>query len=67
MTAPVLTSTLDREAPDAKARFEHNKSLAGELRSTVAAASSIRRSITMPSTPCSTHTCRNRLLACQGR
>tara|TARA_Y100000815_G_scaffold101696_1_gene90477 strand:+ start:241 stop:1851 length:1611 start_codon:yes stop_codon:yes gene_type:complete len=38
MTAPVLTSTLDREAPDARARFEHNKSLAGELRSTVAAA-----------------------------
>ena len=28
MTAPVLTSTLDREAPDAKARFEHNASLA---------------------------------------
>ncbi|MBX7539471.1 carboxyl transferase domain-containing protein [Qipengyuania sphaerica] len=38
MTAPVLTSTLDREAPDAKARFEHNKSLATDLRSTVAAA-----------------------------
>ena len=38
MTAPVLTSTLDREAPDAKARFEHNKSLAAALRSTVAAA-----------------------------
>ena len=38
MTAPVLTSTLDREAPDAKVRFEHNKSLAAELRSTVAAA-----------------------------
>jgi 3-methylcrotonyl-CoA carboxylase beta subunit len=38
MTAPVLTSQLDREAPDAKARFEHNKSLAADLRSTVAAA-----------------------------
>ena len=38
MTAPVLTSTLDREAPDAKARFEHNKGLAEELRSAVAAA-----------------------------
>ena len=38
MTAPVLTSTLDREAPDAKARFEHNKSLAADLRTTVAAA-----------------------------
>ncbi|MDE0901776.1 MAG: methylcrotonoyl-CoA carboxylase [Erythrobacter sp.] len=38
MTAPVLTSTLDREAPDAKARFEHNKELAEELRSAVAAA-----------------------------
>ncbi|HAW35016.1 MAG TPA: methylcrotonoyl-CoA carboxylase, partial [Erythrobacter sp.] len=38
MTAPVLTSTLDREAPDAKARFAHNRSLAEELRSTVAAA-----------------------------
>ncbi|HBC15240.1 MAG TPA: methylcrotonoyl-CoA carboxylase, partial [Erythrobacter sp.] len=38
MTAPVLTSTLDREAPDAKARFAHNRSLAAELRSAVAAA-----------------------------
>ncbi len=38
MTAPVLTSTLDREAPDAKARFEHNRELAEELRSAVAAA-----------------------------
>ncbi|ALE17591.1 Methylcrotonyl-CoA carboxylase carboxyl transferase subunit [Altererythrobacter epoxidivorans] len=38
MTAPTLTSTLDREAPDAKARFEHNRSLAADLRSTVAAA-----------------------------
>ena len=38
MTAPVLTSTLDREGPDAKARFEHNTSLAADLRSTVAAA-----------------------------
>ena len=38
MTAPVLTSMLDREAPDAKARFEHNKSLATELREKVAEA-----------------------------
>jgi len=38
MTAPVLISNLDREAPDAKARFEHNKSLADELRSKVAEA-----------------------------
>ena len=38
MTAPVLTSTLDREAPDSKSRFEHNTSLAADLRSTVAAA-----------------------------
>ena len=38
MTAPVLTSMLDREAPDAKARFDHNKALAGELREKVAEA-----------------------------
>lgn len=38
MTAPTLTSTLDREAPDAKTRFEHNKALAEELRSAVAEA-----------------------------
>ena len=38
MTAPVLTTKLDREAPDAKARFEHNKALASELRASVAAA-----------------------------
>ncbi|WP_271079318.1 carboxyl transferase domain-containing protein [Aurantiacibacter sp. MUD61] len=38
MTAPVLTSTLDREAPDVKARFEHNKGLADELREKVAEA-----------------------------
>ncbi len=38
MTAPTLTSMLDRDAPDAKARFEHNTSLAADLRSTVAAA-----------------------------
>ncbi|TNE46736.1 MAG: methylcrotonoyl-CoA carboxylase, partial [Sphingomonadales bacterium] len=39
MTAPVLTSKLDREAPDAKARFAHNKGLAEELRAKVAEAS----------------------------
>ncbi|MXP47653.1 methylcrotonoyl-CoA carboxylase [Altererythrobacter luteolus] len=38
MTAPVLTSTLDRETPDAKARFEHNKALAADLREHVAKA-----------------------------
>ncbi|MEL7738194.1 carboxyl transferase domain-containing protein [Citromicrobium bathyomarinum] len=38
MTAPVLTSMLDREAPDAKARFDHNKALASELRERVAEA-----------------------------
>ncbi|MEL7729711.1 carboxyl transferase domain-containing protein [Citromicrobium bathyomarinum] len=38
MTAPVLTSTLDRDAPDAKARFDHNKALAQELREKVAEA-----------------------------
>jgi 3-methylcrotonyl-CoA carboxylase beta subunit len=38
MTAPTLTSTLDRESPDAKARFGHNMELAEQLRSTVAAA-----------------------------
>jgi 3-methylcrotonyl-CoA carboxylase beta subunit len=38
MTAPVLTSKLDREAPDAKARFEHNKALAHDLRAKVAEA-----------------------------
>jgi len=38
MTAPTLTTQLDREAPDAKARFDDNQSLAAELRSTVAEA-----------------------------
>ncbi|MEL7685049.1 carboxyl transferase domain-containing protein [Citromicrobium bathyomarinum] len=38
MTAPTLTSMLDRDAPDAKARFEHNKALAEELRDKVAEA-----------------------------
>ena len=39
MTAPVLTTKLDREDPQAKARAEHNKSLASDLREAVAAAS----------------------------
>jgi 3-methylcrotonyl-CoA carboxylase beta subunit len=39
MSAPVLTSKLDREAPDAKTRFEHNKALAQDLRAEVAKAS----------------------------
>ena len=38
MTAPTLTSMLDRDAPDAKARFDHNKALADELRGKVAEA-----------------------------
>ena len=38
MTAPTLTTKLDREAPDAKARFAHNKGLADELRAKVAEA-----------------------------
>lgn len=38
MTAPTLTSTLDRDDPKTKARFEHNKALAEELRAKVAAA-----------------------------
>ena len=38
MTAPVLTSKLDCEAPDAKARAEHNKGLAEDLRAPVAEA-----------------------------
>ncbi|MEL6738315.1 MAG: carboxyl transferase domain-containing protein, partial [Pseudomonadota bacterium] len=38
MTAPVLTSKLDREAPDVKARLAHNKSLASDLRAAVADA-----------------------------
>ncbi|MDE1467368.1 carboxyl transferase domain-containing protein [Aurantiacibacter sp. D1-12] len=38
MTAPVLTSSLDREDAAAKARFDHNKALAEELRAKVAEA-----------------------------
>ncbi len=38
MTAPVLTSKLDRECPDAKSRFDHNKALADDLRTKVAEA-----------------------------
>ena len=38
MSAPVLTSSLDREAPDAKARFAHNRQLAEDLRASVAKA-----------------------------
>jgi 3-methylcrotonyl-CoA carboxylase beta subunit len=39
MTAPTLTTKLDRESPDAKARFAFNKALADELRAHVAEAS----------------------------
>jgi 3-methylcrotonyl-CoA carboxylase beta subunit len=38
MTAPQLTSTLDRDTPDARARFDHNKALAEDLREKVAQA-----------------------------
>ena len=38
MTAPTLTSKLDRESPESKARFAHNKGLAEELRARVAEA-----------------------------
>ena len=38
MTAPTLTTKLDREAPDAKARFDHNRALAEDLREKVAEA-----------------------------
>ncbi|TMM48401.1 carboxyl transferase domain-containing protein [Qipengyuania marisflavi] len=38
MTAPTLTSKIDREAPETKARFAHNKGLADELRAKVAEA-----------------------------
>ena len=39
MTAPTLTTKLDRESPEAKARFAHNHALAQQLRATVAEAS----------------------------
>ncbi|HEX5645149.1 MAG TPA: carboxyl transferase domain-containing protein, partial [Erythrobacter sp.] len=38
MSAPTLASKLDREAPEAKARFAHNQALAQELRVRVAEA-----------------------------
>ena len=38
MTAPTLTTKLDRAAPEAKARFAHNHALASELRARVAEA-----------------------------
>jgi len=38
MTAPTLTTKLDRESPEAKVRFAHNKALADELRAKVAEA-----------------------------
>ena len=39
MTAPVLTTKLDRDSPEAKARFDHNKALVEDLRAEVATAS----------------------------
>ena len=38
MTAPILTSTLDIDSPEAKARAVHNRTLAQELRDRVAEA-----------------------------
>ena len=38
MSAPTLTSKLDRESPEARARLAHNKGLAEELRARVAEA-----------------------------
>ncbi|MDE2563300.1 MAG: methylcrotonoyl-CoA carboxylase [Sphingomonadales bacterium] len=38
MTAPVLSTSLDRESPEAQARFAHNKALAEDLRAKVAQA-----------------------------
>ena len=38
MSAPALTSKLDRESAEAKARFAHNKALADDLRAHVAQA-----------------------------
>ncbi|GAA5055492.1 propionyl-CoA carboxylase subunit beta [Erythrobacter westpacificensis] len=38
MTAPTLTSTLDTDSPEAKARAAHNRALAEELRAHVAEA-----------------------------
>ena len=38
MSGPVLTSTLDLESAEAKARTAHNRALAEELRARVAEA-----------------------------
>ena len=38
MTAPVLTTSIDLESPEAKARATHNRALAAELRARVAKA-----------------------------
>jgi 3-methylcrotonyl-CoA carboxylase beta subunit len=38
LTAPTLTTKLDRESPEAKARFAHNHALAQQLRAAVAEA-----------------------------
>ncbi len=38
MTAPVLTSTLDPDSPEARARADHNRGLAAQLREKVAEA-----------------------------
>ena len=41
MTAPTLTTKLDRESPEAKARFAHNHALAQQLRAAVAEAAEL--------------------------
>ena len=43
MTAPTLTTKLDRESPEARARHAHNHALAQELRAHVAEAALLPR------------------------
>lgn len=38
MSAPILTSKINRESPETKARFAHNRALAAQLRAAVAEA-----------------------------
>ena len=57
MTAPTLTTKLDRESPEAKARFAHNHALAQDLRAAVAAAA-----LGGPEKHCERHVARGKLL-----
>lgn len=57
MSAPVLTSTLDLESADAKARAAHNRALAEELRARVAQAA-----LGGPEASRDRHTARGKLL-----